>query len=846
MTTKQTNFKFSLSGVTGTPTDFRLRQNVKKRISSILYLENPPQDAVLLKYIGSKEITPTVDLFIGDRSNDMYANSKLITAKDFQFNKQFSVVGQNFIVTQQYILADSENLPLYYRHVLPIDIIPESVKIYDQNYVEVSSQKYKLSVQEERDDLGDITEYTEYNLFNSLESSYNHSTGEYVVYFVQYTDSNNVVITKLLSNELAYTPAQAEDFWSVTPGELKPWAKVFYLDDTGITATVTMPADDISYVRYIDNLRIQVKQPIDFSDTGPWFPRVSDGYFKSGISGINANYWIPEFQNQSFNPIEPYKFAGRVEAFKVTDRLLKLSHEEILEGTMFSYVSIIFELDGTTEYAITTDPDLDGTTYTDFDGKSVVDSDGNLITWSTSDLVSIDKQTGFVNTTFDISDSHKIYASYPYIERYYTVNGLVMNPIVDQSVHRQTRIIYLVPQTAANNNTATYNLAIHYLKVSTSGLIETANSDSTISEVFHTNTKLVNYYGFELQGFVGLHYSRQESTTIVAQFPLITETITPGNNLYVSSTSNFPRSGWLRVLCSDSKFRYMKYTDKEDTCFVLSSSTEECPSFGSIMVDDGVTVSLVNWIDNYTVNTSYTLADEILYMGGTYPSIYKRFFVLGELSLNPPHKIKDLSTIDVRQNGGGIREDKYGEAKLLNPEVQWYNDYSGFNGQIYPGNSVMVIKLPVSLQERFSLTNIKDIVSQSVPVGVLPLIRFYGYEPRIISILPGTLDGSVIVTWEKEGSEFTYDIWWSYSENGPWNIANSYRLVDGASAENTFTISGLSTTKSVFVKVSMKDKYYQWWYSYASYDSIEGGLGLDENPPTPPFGNVGNFTFTIL
>lgn len=850
MTTKQTNFQFSLSGVTGTPTDFRLRQNVKKRIASILYLEEPPQDAVLLKYVGSKEITPIIDLFIGDRSDDVFANSSLIAAKDFEFGKQFSVVSQNFMVTQEYILADSKNLPLYYKHILPVDIIPESVKIYDQNYTEISVQKYKLVVQEDRDDLGNITGYTEYNLFNSLESSYNHSNGNYKVYFVQYTDrttGSDVVVTELLSNELAYTPAKAEDFWSIIPGELKPWSRVFYLDDTGATSIVTMPADVVSYIQYIDTQRIQVKQPIDFSDLGPWFVRVTDGYFRSGISGIPLDYWIPEFQNQSFNPIEPYKFSGRTSAFKVADRLVKLSHEEIMVGAMYAHVGVIFELDEVVQYAITTDPSLEGTPYTDFDGKSVLDSDGDLIVWSTDDFISMDKRTGFIHTGFDVSDSHKIYATYPYLERHFTVNGLLMNPIIDQSVHRQTRVIYLVPQGAPNNNTSTYNIGIHYLKVDASGLIEQASFDSTIGEEFNEDVSLLNANGYELNGFVGLHYSRQESTTTVAQSPFTTELIIPGEELHVASTSGFPKTGWLRVVCTDSIVRYMKYTDKEDTYFILSDATGECPTLDSPGVDTGTTISLVNWIDNYTTKSSYTLADEIASASlGLYPSIYKQFFVLAELSLNPPHKISDLTLIDVRQNGGGIREDLYEEAKALNPEVQWYNDYAGFNGQVYPGDSVMVIKLPISLKERFSLANIKEIVSECVPVGVYPLIRFYGYEPRVISILPGSLDGTVTVTWEKEGSEFTYDIWYAYSENGPWNLANAYRLVDGSGSENTFTISGLSTTKTVFVRISMKDKYYQWWYSYASSDSIEGGLGLDEDPPTAPFGNVANFTFTIL
>jgi hypothetical protein len=848
MSTKQTNFQFSLSGVVGDPIDFRCRQNVKKRIASIRYLENPPQDAVRLQYVGSKEISPAVDLHVGDRSDSLYTNSRFLISQEFELKSGDRIDSQNFVVTQIYISAESGNLPLYYRHILPALVVPQSIKVYDQNYVEVNAQRYKVEPQEDRDDDGDLIGYTAYNLFNSLESSYNHDTGEYVVYFVQYTDrttGSDIVVTELLSNRLAYEPAISEDFWSVTPGELKPWKKVYYQDP--LTGEILFPPDLTgakSYIKYIERQRLGVVRPIEYRDSGPWFVRVSNGFISSSFQSFPLEYSVPEFDNQAFNPIAPYKLAARAPAIKIADRIVKLAHEEIESGSMFSYLYLVLELDGAAKYALTDDPSYEGMSYTDFDGKSVQDTDGSLVTWTSDGLLSIDRRTGFVHLGFDITDSYNIYGIYTYIERHYTVNGLTMNPVIDKLAQRQTRVIYLIPQCITNGNLTTFDVGIHWLKVSASGLIEQASASGL--ETFGSNVTLSNLSGFDIEGFVGLHYSWSASTTAVAQSPLTTVVVTPGGSLYVASTEGFPRSGWLRAVCLDGTRRYFKYTDKTDTTFIIDTiqCSSACPN-----IANGGTVELVNWVDEYTVTSTHTASSEITYYGGatsTYPGLYRQYFVLAELSINPPHKIEDLTIIDVRENGGGVDKDKYEEAKLLNPEIQWYNDYLGFNGQVYPSNAVSVVKLPISLKDTFSLDAIRNIVKESVPMGIYPLIRFYGYEPRIRQVIPGAYIRSIQIDWEKEGSEFTYDIWYSYNENGPWVKANGYRLVDGSGTYNTFTITDLSENMACYVKLTMEDKYYQWWYGYSSYDSIEGGLGLEEDTPTPPFGNTTNFQFEIL
>ena len=63
---------------------------------------------------------------------------------------------------------------------------------------------------------------------------------------------------------------------------------------------------------------------------------------------------------------------------------------------------------------------------------------------------------------------------------------------------------------------------------------------------------------------------------------------------------------------------------------------------------------------------------------------------MAELSVNPPHRIGALTEIDIREDGGGVKEDKYTDAKWINPEVQWLNDFTNYDGQIYPGNAVIV------------------------------------------------------------------------------------------------------------------------------------------------------------
>ena len=154
----------------------------------------------------------------------------------------------------------------------------------------------------------------------------------------------------------------------------------------------------------------------------------------------------------------------------------------------------------------------------------------------------------------------------------------------------------------------------------------------------------------------------------------------------------------------------------------------------------------------------------------------------------------------------------------------------------------------MTLKNDFTLDQIKAKVTECIPMGVYPLIRFYGYEPRIYSITPGS--SSITITWEKEGPEFIYDIYYSRvmsptNSRTEYIKANTSPIFDGTSTRNTYTITGLESNIPYIIKIEMQDRYYMWWYGYSGPNSIAGGLGLDENTPTAPFGNVANFQFNV-
>lgn len=734
----QQSFQFRVTGVTGNYFLSQTEQNVRKRVEKILYLESPPDDAILLEYVGSSELSPDTNLFIGDRSDALYANSRTGKVQEFIGTAQpVYVRNSNFIVTQKFNEADSGSIPLYFKHVLPLEIVAESVRLYDKDFELVSTDKYRVELQEEYDETTGLPtgNYTEFHVYNNLESEYNRVTGEYEIYFVQYTDtsgSTDVTVTKLLSNELAYKEATYEDIWGLTL-DLKPWANAYLWDS--VSMSIQLPASGDYAIRYEESKRMSVKSPVAIDDEHPWFPRIVNSKIITGYGSYQTVYEIPEFETQAFNPMEPYKVAVRQTCRKIDDYLVKLPHEDIQSGTLFSYFYMVFERDGVVEYAVTNDPYTAGTQYRDFDNQLVYDDENDPITWSSDQLLGLDSLSGIAHVSFSIDDSYEVLATYSYKELYYEVTSLNMNPVFDQNAHNEVRALYIIPKSTPNGNETTQTESIRWVRVSPSGKIIATNQDGAgNNENINLDVSLSTTDGYKLTGVLGMHYSWRASCNTSGY-----QEILPGNTLAVDSTDGFPRTGWIRFEDETGVLRYAKFVDKADTTITLSSDDTQVPDDASgLFVLSGTVIDLVNFVDERTTLSERSYAYEEAHKpstAGFYPQSYVRYFLLAEMSVNPPHSRQDAVRIDVRRDGGGVDTYKYEEAKAKNPQVQWLSNFGDYDGQLYPGNAVIVVKLPISILTKFTEPEVERIVEMNVPLGVKPLIRYYGYQPNMSIVI---------------------------------------------------------------------------------------------------------------
>ena len=185
--------------------------------------------------------------------------------------------------------------------------------------------------------------------------------------------------------------------------------------------------------------------------------------------------------------------------------------------------------------------------------------------------------------------------------------------------------------------------------------------------------------------------------------------------------------------------RYAKYVDITDTTFIFGDADEIPVISGGAYIDEDTTIDLVNFLDERTTLSTRTAADELLYappVANFTPTSFSRYFMLAEMCINPSHSHKELVFIDLREDGGGVDPDKYDEAKAIQPQVQWFNNFGDFRGQPYPGNSVIVVKVNATVLDRFTEQEIEQIVNESMPMGIQSLVRYYGYEPNVTLVYP--------------------------------------------------------------------------------------------------------------
>lgn len=187
-----------------------------------------------------------------------------------------------------------------------------------------------------------------------------------------------------------------------------------------------------------------------------------------------------------------------------------------------------------------------------------------------------------------------------------------------------------------------------------------------------------------------------------------------------------------------------------------------------------------------------------------------RYFILGEVSVVESTSINDIVILDVRVDGGGVKEASLDEARQTNPEVAWFTGVNALDGQPYPGQASTVVKLPYTVLTdyggRFTPVQVQEIVKRHMAFGVYPLIRYYGVIPDIYLEEDSLdLDAAVKLYWRAEHADYTFRVYKGLQQNGTFTKDNSTDIQANGTDVNWYWVQGLSNGLVYWLYVTAVD-----------------------------------------
>jgi len=484
MTISSLGHMFSVSVTYGDGTDSNptkqvdMHQSIKKPLYYVRFSKYLSDDAVKLAYGAVDDIEADDNIVVINRSMSALENSpEFVTGEDSFNNNMFSSFYKDVLITDVYTadIPSQPVKPLYYRHLLPGNIDSASVSILDSGFAKINPNSYRVIEHPEYNEDGTLTgDIESVGVYNNLENSFDEDSGDLTVYYLQYIDLAGTTTTILLNNEPVYKEATFADINWVT-FNLKTWVKAYLINQVGNYYEFTLPQKQNYSIKYEESIRIKLEKPVINSNELPWFVRVTNGAFAYTDGSHSFIYHVPEFSNQQFNPVEPYKLILGEQVDKVGPGIVQLKHTPLAFSAMPVDI-IVKDRDSSVLYALTTNILKTGTEY-------YSEGVATGVIWNSDKILSYDSNSGLVQLDIDLKDYYTTTASYYYTEKYYEFSLVDLNPLINPDVLENTYVIYLVPET---DYTSGLESAINYLRVGRDGLIKYCSQSDISSDVVGT------------------------------------------------------------------------------------------------------------------------------------------------------------------------------------------------------------------------------------------------------------------------------------------------------------------------------------------------------------------------
>ena len=838
------NCKFAVTHVSR-EAEVDTRQLIKKDIPHVRFSDSVGDDHVNIAYVFVPEIDLADNISIIDKSKLLPENfiSESITGIDISFTgvSYENVFTPSFLVTNKVSVATSTapSIPLYYSHSVPNSIGGKEVvdfEILDNNFTPVQSHLY-------------LKDTVEGYIYTNLTNSYDDITGDLNVYYVRYYFDDNLTQDVVLNAKEIYTEARTEDLSDV--GTLIPGTTyyIFSFNSGSGEYELTLPVSDDYYIRYTSVSHISILEPNANVTDRIWFLRVKNGRFIKSFAGDGTyEYDVAEFQDQLFNPYEPYKFAQLKSAAILPNNIVKLpdGNLTVYTGSSLHVDIVISDQDNNPLYAATTVASKHGLQYVDFTGAH------EGVFWDTTLIHSYDERNGFVKINAELSLIYKTNVSYYYADNFYELTTLNINPISDSNITNYRIVLYVVPTGPFNDRK---NRSVYYLKVDTDGTIidcsqrgdDDHNLDlvtGAILDVDAVDDFIPDFYvlgdyasatrtdltatvlentaaNYTIDSLVGLILNPDTSQGVykyeIISNTATTITVASSENMVtdlaavsaVGTTYGIAPTGNISFIDNTNDKLYLNkvYGTFTNGMTVeqerVTSDIAETPVTATISTVDSLNIldeelpydkdSVDNFVDRYTM-----LGDDT---EGTH------YFIAGEVMVTDPYRDETMSTIDTRLRGGGIKE-RYEIDGLMakQEEASWYEDLGSWDGQPYSGGSAILVKVPYTVLSDyggiFTEEEVKTIVNKHVGYGTYPIIRFYGYVPEISEIIPSS--EQIDLKWDHLGDNFNYDVYTSIKDGSGYTKHNTTSIT-GSGSEVLYTVDLLSNGQPYFLYVVATD-----------------------------------------
>jgi hypothetical protein len=726
--------------------NFDVRVNCRQDFTFLRYNSSFSSTSAGIAFLNSEPISVRNNILIRDLTENLPENSPRKFFERTYNDVEFEVETGDFAITDVFkTTSKGEVIPLYLRHSLNQYQNISNVEILDANFSPVNKDIY--SYYDESVKLGRNSKHIYTNLINS----YDQDTNTYTVYYYRFTDtSTGKFVTGLLDTKKFYQPVdfdtlQNERAYRLEPGTTTSVVKC-YFNSFQFSPTPAESGPRFS-VKSEGGNRIAVLPPLSLPTNNRWYARITRGEFYRNVSGRRLFYYVPEYYNQFFSPVPPFKNAIEQEATFVEDRMIYTNPSPMAAlGISGFYVYVVFKDEfNRAVRAVTDDPNANF-----YINKEKVLTD---IFYEKDIIQSIDSEHGFIRLNEPMDTSLKVYVSYRYIESHFTYRDINVNSTINPEILNTKVIFYIKPEGVAKNSRS-----VHHLEVDEYDNIIGASESQ----------EFVSHRGF----------TSQESLTEIQDNTLQAADIYEGFELEILAGKNSGRKIKIDNYDKITKKIHLQepavHPIKVGTPYIINKKTKAYSRYDSVTES---TFVYEGWNAKYSASPFYYLS-------------------LAELFPIQTLVPSDIETLDVRIRGGGIKE-KYIETALsLQDELQWYWDVGYWDGQSYPGMGAIIVEIPRKVLEEsggeFTRAQVADIVRKHMAEGCHPIIRYYDQSTNIIQATPG--NGKVDISWEDVDASF-YNVYYGVAPTG----LELYRNLSGS--VTSITIDNLDNNRMYYFRV---------------------------------------------